>query len=91
MRIAADVEIRKLAGVDAAAYQPVLLEALELHPAAFAAALDEELLEQGGGLTDALTDDDQIAGSDDSPRPVAAHSRAWHVDGLLIATRRHRV
>jgi ribosomal protein S18 acetylase RimI-like enzyme len=40
-----DIEIRALNGADAAAYQPVLLEALELHPGAFAAAYEDELLE----------------------------------------------
>ena len=45
MSVAIDLEIRALGGADATIYQPVLLEALELHPGAFAAAYDEELAE----------------------------------------------
>ena len=38
-----DAQLRRLCGTDAAAFQPMLLEALRLYPEAFAAAYEDEL------------------------------------------------
>jgi ribosomal protein S18 acetylase RimI-like enzyme len=51
-----DVEIRALGRTDAAIFQPVLLEALRLHPAAFAAAYEDELHESPDSIAARLAD-----------------------------------